>query len=1290
MSRAVVLCSCLLAVGLAALLTRSSPSRPDHRDPSAADPNRRGGPDAAGRARSTELPQLATSYATGWSTPQRAELVPFSEWADRYLRSDALERAALEAEGVAVGRERRRVMRELIASDPRGALAASVPIAVRQLLPTLVQAELETRISGRGDYLVVARTPAEGNPPAPVERMIVLGGTRYVAHVYGRRLHQLSKRGALLHGIALDGHMAVHESPFRDLEPGEPVAAPDVLSRWFDAETAAASAPSRTLGPQRVLVVRVDFSDLPGASVSAADAQTTMDTIVRPFFETASYGLCTLETTVSSKVYRLPRTAASYGGEFQEWSLHTDARAAAAADFAVSTFDRVIVTFPYIGSSRIPGSHFNDVGRAIVGAEEIWINGTFAFHPVAHELGHTFGLVHSNLWQVSDGNPISPTGRSLEYGDPFDIMGTATEPSGDFNLPEKHRLRWLPDTAIRSISTSGTYRVYRFDHPDALALGQPLALRVPRDGQRSYWIGLRQKVPSTIAGADGAYIVWAYDAGSTDLLDLVTPGRDSRDAVLPVGGVLDDPIFGIRIKPVARGGTGSAQFLDLEITVSATPPNGVWAWGSINGVRGIPPGLSDLRAIDANDSVVVAARANGSLVSWWAYGGGFASVPAGITNAATVAANGGVLKIDGTVEFWGPGWPGATPPPPGLSGVRQLAMGYAHTLALKFDGTLVSWGLNEWGERSIPPDLKDVVSIAAGKRFSVAVRSDGTVVRWGRIQPVDVPPPADLRNARAVVANHASDHFIVLRADGTVLTAGGDDLRQTRTPAGLNNVVAVAAGSHHSLALRADGSVVGWGSSGTDAASIPPNLPRAYALSANSQVSYALTGSGAFVTAQPRSETVAAGSSTRLSVTVSSLTPPSYQWRRNGIPITGATTATLSIAQAVADDAGFYDVVVSTANNRITSLPARVAVVPPLVIASQPQPQTVLEGGAVTFSVQASGGGPIQYQWRRNGVPIPGATGSTWSISRVAASDSGSYDVTIADGVSAVTSTAARLAAAPSVRIANLSIRSPVGSGAGTLIVGFVIGGRETEGTKPLLLRAVGPGLLAFGIEDALRDPKLELYDGNGKVDQNDDWAGNPQLAGVAARVGAFALEAGSRDAALFPAAMAVGSYTAQVTGAGEPAGVAVAEIYDAENAATIGPSSRRLVNVSARTDIGAGAEVLIAGFNLSGSGRKTVLIRGIGPTLATLGVSGALVDPRLDLFDGRSVKLQENDDWGGNAALTGAFASAGAFPLAAGSKDAALLVTLDPGTYSVQVSGVGGTAGAALVEIYEVPASVP
>jgi hypothetical protein len=1176
--------------------------------------------------------------------------------------------------------------------------------------------------------------------------LVTVGDLQYRAHVYGRRLHQISKRGASMHGIALDGEMALHESPLRVLEPGEGSAAtedacpvtgldaavtthetaasgipfaaeafgriwefcgtgtemleqfeqlliqrenaaqPNVFPPWISGELAAASAPSHTLGVQRVLVVRIDFSDVSGASVSAASAQATMDGNVTPFFESASYGRTTLVTTVSSRVYRMPRTAASYATSEEGWALFTDALAAAAADFSVNTFDRVIVAFPHIGPSRIANSRFGDAARATVGSSEIWINGPFAFHPVAHEVGHTYGLMHSNLWQVSDGNPVSSTGRSLEYGDPFDVMGQGVTPSADFNPPEKHRLAWLPDTAIRTVSTSGVYRVHRFDHRDALTFGQPLALRVFREGLRSYWIGLRQNAFANIPTVDGAYIVWDYGVGSTDLLDLTTPGTDARDAVLPLGAVLDDSSFGIRIKPIARGGTGSAQYLDLEITVPAAPPNGVWAWGSFNATRSIPPGMTNLSAFDANDSVVVAARADGSLVSWWTYGGGLASVPAGITNAATVSANGGVLKTDGTVEFWGPTVSGGTPPPPGLSGVRQLAMGYYHSLALKFDGTVVAWGLNEAGERAVPPDLKDVVAIAAGRQFSVAVKSDGTVVRWGRIYESDVPLPAGLRTAVTVAASHASQHFVVLKSDGTVLTAGASSEGQARVPAGLTNVVAIATGSSHSLALRSNGSVVAWGSGGANETVVPPTLPRAFALAASSQASFALTGTGAFVVAQPQSSTVAAGFTASLSVSVSALGPVSYQWRKNGAALAGATAATLILPNTSPGDSGFYDVVISTATNRVVSVPARVAIVPPLVIAQQPQAQTITEGGLATFFVNASGGGPLQYQWRKNGVVIPGATSRTLSIDRVAASDAASYDVLISDGVSTVTSVAARLTTMPSARIANLSIRSRAGGDAQALIVGFVVGGHATEGNKPLLLRGVGPGLLAFGVADALTDPRLELYGAAGRIAENDDWAGNPQIASIALGVGAFALAADSRDSALYQAAMAPGAYTAQVSAPGGPAGIAVAEIYDAESAETRGPSSRRLVNVSARTELDSSSALLFAGFNISGTGRKNVLIRGIGPTLAALGVAGALADPKLVLFNGSSTKLQENDDWDGSPALAAAFSAAGAFPLVAGSKDAALLATLEPGSYSVQVAGVGGAAGVALVEIYEIP----
>lgn len=131
--------------------------------------------------------------------------------------------------------------------------------------------------------------------------------------------------------------------------------------------------------------------------------------------------------------------------------------------------------------------------------------------------------------------------------------------------------------------------------------------------------------------------------------------------------------------------------------------------------------------------------------------------------------------------------------------------------------------------------------------------------------------------------------------------------------------------------------------------------------------------------------------------------------------------------------------------------------------------------------------------------------------------------------------------------------------------------------------------------------------------------------------------------------------------------------------------ASVRLNNLSARGRVGTGEDVLVAGFTIGGQRSKSVLIRGIGPALSTFGVTAALADPRLDLYSG-STQLDSNDNWGGTVGFVGITRYLGAFPLTEGSRDAAMLVTLAPGSYTAQVSGVGGSAGIALLEIYELP----
>jgi len=95
------------------------------------------------------------------------------------------------------------------------------------------------------------------------------------------------------------------------------------------------------------------------------------------------------------------------------------------------------------------------------------------------------------------------------------------------------------------------------------------------------------------------------------------------------------------------------------------------------------------------------------------------------------------------------------------------------------------------------------------------------------------------------------------------------------------------------------------------------------------------------------------------------------------------------------------------------------------------------------------------------------------------------------------------------------------------------------------------------------------------------------------------------------------------------------------------------------------------------------VLIRAIGPGLAPYGVTGLLVDPRIEIFSG-SNRIDGNDNWGGSAILVDAGDSVGAFRIAEnGSKDAMAVVTLPPGGYTVHVSSADGTAGVVLLEVY-------
>ena len=269
-------------------------------------------------------------------------------------------------------------------------------------------------------------------------------------------------------------------------------------------------------------------------------------------------------------------------------------------------------------------------------------------------------------------------------------------------------------------------------------------------------------------------------------------------------------------------------------------------------------------------------------------------------------------------------------------------------------------------------------------------------------------------------------------------------------------------------------------------------------------------------------------------------------------------------------------------------------------------------------------------------------------------------------------------------QLANIATRAQAGEER-NLVAGFVV-----EGTTqlPYLVRAIGPGLASVGFSGFLPDPRLDVFSGRLPLQANDNWLPNDEFSGfslidTAAGVGAFPLEPGSRDAAILRP-LPPGSFTAHVNSTDDLGGVALVEVYDASGGGLTG----RILNLSTRAHVGTGQNFLIAGLVVRGSGSMRLLLRGLGPGLAQFGVPAVLARPRMEVFRG-ATSLGSNTGWtagGYKADLAAAAAAVAAFPLDEDSADCAMLFTASAGEYTIQISGLGGTSGEAMVEVYVLP----
>ncbi|HEX9048089.1 MAG TPA: Calx-beta domain-containing protein, partial [Verrucomicrobiae bacterium] len=549
-----------------------------------------------------------------------AAFADFTRWAQLFTNH-----SANLVEGQRLAWKRREAMAGLIQSDPKRALELAAPFALRQSLPPQITRFLEQPVDGRGNFIVlVAESTADDNT---VLREVELNGTNYQAFTYGRRLTQRSRANIPLHGIALDGNLALSAEPLRKISAAEaeflsaqrrqPLSQVCAVSgqtvtglaqavyaesgggvlafagtnyfdlvnhRWALAENGVAGAGSGvagsyswvddawTHGVKNVLYMRVNFPDDLTEPISEANAYAAMNT-VNTFYTTGSYNQTALDPTVAPLV-TLPQKKAYYAGSVD--LLLKDAREATRqAGYDTTNYDLDILCFnsmpgkPYAGWSGLAG----------VGWKALWLQSSYggaSAGVTAHELGHNYGLFHANFWDaVSNGSMFGP-GTNLEYGNIYDTMGSANAGIYQFNAVHKAALDWLTTDAVQVISSNGVYRIYPFDVPAQKRVsGHYYAAAVQKDSLRYYWMEFRQLFAGNPWNENGLLLNWSPwdESGGTQLID-TTPGSPNfgdalsrEDAALVIGRTLNDQPAGVHITPLARGSSGVDPWIDVQVNI---------------------------------------------------------------------------------------------------------------------------------------------------------------------------------------------------------------------------------------------------------------------------------------------------------------------------------------------------------------------------------------------------------------------------------------------------------------------------------------------------------------------------------------------------------------------------------------------------------------------------------------------------------------------------------------------------------------------------------------------------
>ncbi len=669
-------------------------------------------PETAPQSQAPSSVTTAPQPTTKLPVAEAPELLAFRAWLNLFTQLSPEQQATALPEGIALAKERRAVMRELIRNNPEAALQQALRFDEWESLPLGVRAEVERPFSETVNYKLFPVCPGPGSAPndSPTAQKplieVQLGNGEVVnGFVYGGRAAIISKQGLPTQGITLDGVAALRDGVFqplgteeaavagakfpagqqdtkRSFVTGEPIAgqavtalaggkrfifasteeltkfdaaiakldakpgpyagsraifslpySPDATSGNINAFNlqaaemqAVAAANDWTSTPKKMFLIRTTISGTSNTSlVSKTAAETVINgtsnagTAASSLFQ-FSYGNTYVTATVSSGTYELPYNASYYAGTLPSVGSGTytskmstlleDARtkfrttkSGGDATINIGTLATVGVLGGDLGDYDIVGVTFVDIGcysngvklagLASVGGGDFWMQGNNDAEVYVHEMGHVYGLGHSNFWQVNPGTTSAVgAGAEKEYGDPYDVMGSGTLPNGHFHPQAKQKLGWISIADSASATTpqwqnatalgSNLYRIYQIDSELTTGALRGVRLTKGTSGADSeyYWIGYRPTNTDNQHLTQGAYLLWERypSLNSQDKCMLIdttplTSGTASlgsttvgkADSGLDVGRTYSDIDARVHITPVGYGGSGYNKYLDVQI-----------------------------------------------------------------------------------------------------------------------------------------------------------------------------------------------------------------------------------------------------------------------------------------------------------------------------------------------------------------------------------------------------------------------------------------------------------------------------------------------------------------------------------------------------------------------------------------------------------------------------------------------------------------------------------------------------------------------------------------------------